>query len=39
MLAIRLALRSAVVLAVAGCASLRVQTDYNPQAPLNDPRL
>ena len=34
MLAIRLALRSAAVLAVAGCASLQVQTDYNPQAPI-----
>ncbi len=34
MLAIRFALRSAAVLAVAGCASLRVQTDHNPKAPI-----
>jgi hypothetical protein len=34
MLAIQVALRSAAVLAVAGCASLQVQTDFNPQAPI-----
>ncbi len=34
MLTVRLALISAALLAAAGCASLRVQTDYNPQAPI-----
>lgn len=34
MLTVRLALISAAALAAAGCAPLRVQTDYNPQAPI-----